>query len=122
MPFGVLNISVSPSGENALSWKYSVDPPGIVGQPDDAMAGLRVDPVRRRRLRGTWTIVPTARDPSAAAKKRMRGNGSVFAAHGLSAGALAKVDSRLAARGYFFPTGEALTYSNLRTSRPRAHP
>ena len=27
MPDGVLNIIVSPSGENALSWKYSVDPP-----------------------------------------------------------------------------------------------
>jgi len=27
MPFGVLKIIVRPSGENALSWKYSVDPP-----------------------------------------------------------------------------------------------
>ena len=45
MPLGVLNISVSPSGENALSWKYSVEPPAVVGQPDDAMPGGGIDPV-----------------------------------------------------------------------------
>src|SRR5215510_12240204 len=27
VPRGVVNISLSPSGEKALSWKYSVDPP-----------------------------------------------------------------------------------------------
>src|SRR2546428_14154417 len=27
IPRGVLTISLSPSGENALSWKYRVDPP-----------------------------------------------------------------------------------------------